>query len=344
MTASASLLGRTARMVVTRLGVEVVVDCPSEDDSALRASMSPFCAVGPVDVSKAAAWSVDIRRAPPGQKGWRAVESPTRGVALFANAATGGVAVVASSTALRVLGARRLVKAVLRRCAARSGTSVWLHSAAIAVGGGAVALVGGKRAGKTTLALALLATADAGLIGNSEVSFHADKDGWLAVGWPRAVAIRRDTLQLLAAELSGFPMLGTRLTHPNNSAPHDVGAASEPDRIHVMPDELVEATGRLLQPEARLGLVVLPVFEVERPEVSVRVLDPTAAAGALSSAWDGGPDRFHPFLDDALPLPSDAVGAVADIAESVRCVEIRYGCGQLAIVGKRMLDHVRGMP
>ncbi|CAM5288356.1 hypothetical protein SALBM311S_09822 [Streptomyces alboniger] len=154
---------------------------------------------------------------------------------------------------------RRLVRCLLRRTLMDRGYS-FLHSALVVSrhSGRALALAGSKRSGKTSLTLATLISGDFHFATNDDLTVNLDTESQPdAFGWPRAVGIRRDTLRLLAGK-------GTRLRQVLQSRRHPAQVRQGNPMDHravLFPDELVQATGASIAPQAPLSAIVVPRFD-----------------------------------------------------------------------------------
>ncbi|MFE3578236.1 phosphoenolpyruvate carboxykinase (ATP) [Streptomyces vinaceus] len=110
----------------------------------------------------------------------------------------------------------RATRAIHRSAASRQGM-LFLHAGLVELEGLGIALVGGSRAGKTTLVMTSVLHGGATMVCNDDVSLSAEPDGGrvLGVGWPRSVSVRLDTLDLLFGREKAQGVL-SRLTHPAN--------------------------------------------------------------------------------------------------------------------------------
>ncbi|MCD9195200.1 hypothetical protein [Streptomyces albireticuli] len=110
----------------------------------------------------------------------------------------------------------RATRAVHRTAASRQGV-LFLHAGLVELDGLGVALVGGSRAGKTSLIMAGVLRGSGVMVCNDDVSLTArpDGSGVLGVGWPRSVSVRLDTLDLLFGRDRARAVLAS-LTHPAN--------------------------------------------------------------------------------------------------------------------------------
>ncbi|MCS0635800.1 hypothetical protein NX801_09000 [Streptomyces sp. LP05-1] len=110
----------------------------------------------------------------------------------------------------------RATRAVHRSAAARQGV-LFLHAGLIQLDGLGVALVGGSRAGKTSLIMAGVLSGSGVMVCNDDVSLTAGPDGSgvLGTGWPRSISVRLDTLDLLFGRERAGEVLAS-LSHPAN--------------------------------------------------------------------------------------------------------------------------------
>jgi hypothetical protein len=111
----------------------------------------------------------------------------------------------------------------LEHARARAGARpLELHAAAFEIGGGAVALIGPKRSGKTTLLLHAVTRLGGRLVANDHVLVTGD--GRLAVtGVPSVIAVRSRT----AAAFPGLSGCVPRVEHPSQLALEEIDRALE---------------------------------------------------------------------------------------------------------------------
>ncbi|MEU8778385.1 hypothetical protein [Streptomyces sp. NPDC048606] len=110
----------------------------------------------------------------------------------------------------------RATRAIHRSAASRQGM-LFLHAGLVELDGLGVALVGGSRAGKTSLIMASVLGGSGVMVCNDDVSLAADPDGdgVSGAGWPRSISVRLDTLDLLFGPRRARSVLSS-LTHPAN--------------------------------------------------------------------------------------------------------------------------------
>jgi hypothetical protein len=199
---------------------------------------------------------------------------------------------------------RRLVRCLLRRSLMDRGYS-FLHSALVVSrhSGRALALAGAKRAGKTSLTLAALISGDFHFATNDDLTVDLDAEPAPdAFGWPRAVGIRRDTLRLLAG--AGTPL---RRILQSGRHPARVRPGSPMDhRAVLFPDELTQATGASIAPQAPLSALVLPGFDsAARTPALERIHDPVVACQLILPCVENQASREEKWLDKYHRQPSD---------------------------------------
>ncbi|MFI6991753.1 hypothetical protein [Nonomuraea wenchangensis] len=191
---------------------------------------------------------------------------------------------------------RRLVRCLLRRAFMDRG-HCFLHSALVVSRrtGRGLALAGGKRAGKTSLTLAMLKSGEFDYVTNDDLVVNVDEDAGLdAFGWPRAVSIRRGTLRLLANRGSALRQVLEASRHPEQ-----VRTGNPTDRRALLfPDELAQATGASVVAQARLHAVIVPRFDALAlsPELE-QVHDRQEARGLLRQFVEGNASRQEAWLD-----------------------------------------------
>lgn len=187
---------------------------------------------------------------------WRQIDGARRVVRLTA----------AAASAYAPIHVVRIVRTLLRLDASqRDPSALFLHAGMVSWQGQGIALVGGKRSGKTSVAIAATA-AGAGFVSNDDLSLHRGPDGLVGVGWPRSVSIRLDTLEPLG------------LTLPAKSA-HPANTHRDEAQL-LMPYEIGRMLGSRVTPDAPLRAVLFPSFGADDTS-TLRRLDPDEAAERL---------------------------------------------------------------
>ncbi|MFI7110336.1 hypothetical protein ACIBK9_28785 [Nonomuraea sp. NPDC050227] len=151
----------------------------------------------------------------------------------------------------------RYTRILLRLMAAAYG-GAFLHAGLVHAGRG-VAVLGGKRAGKTSTILAALQHG-ATFVSNDDLSVHRVDGGWWAQGWPRAVSVRGHTFTALGMSVADvLREQGWSLEHPE-SAGIELPAADSDERIVLYPHELTALCGAPMAGAASLDTLVFPSF------------------------------------------------------------------------------------
>ena len=212
--------------------------------------------------------------------------------------------------------ASRLVR-VLARLSYYERGALFLHAGAVDCDGAGIAYVGAKRSGKTSSILAMLTSGQADFVSNDDLALRPAGSRWEAIGWPRAVSIRADTLAFALAE-SG------RVRAPIARHPANDTAGQSPDvdpgTTILYPSELRSTFSCGIAPTSDLAAIVMPRF-VSDTGVRIRHLPPNGAHTALLECVEWNPNRHEPFLLELFDLPSsDSVERnLADLVQSVPC-------------------------
>jgi len=227
-----------------------------------------------------------------------------------------------SQTARLVL--MRVVRELLCEAWGRPRGRLQLHAAAFAVEGEALAIVGPKRAGKTTLLLHALQAAGAQLIGNDRIGVRLVAGGAVACGLPSIVSIRPGTLARFPRLLAGAPAA----PHPSqlndaewSEARLRFGPAPAGDGLRLSPARFCAQLGIRPRAGARLGALLLCRIDASVPVRRIEALSENEArAQVLACLYGAGIDRTRPtVLAQHLPLarpprtpPAEAGATPAD--------------------------------
>jgi hypothetical protein len=230
------------------------------------------------------------------------------------------------------------------------GGGMFLHAAAMALGGRGLLIAGEKGAGKTTLLLHLLRQIDGDYVSNDRVLL-AVPDSPIVRGMPTIVTLRPNTL-------ASFPDLASAVRARSyhyrrtlaEAAEHQKPARSWTDgSIGLSPLQLCTILGVALAPECELKAILFPSITPAADTFHLRELAPAEAAARLRRAWlsAGLPKRTSDLftLPDDPPSPGDAhleeTGRA--LVERVRAFECQLGArayagAALATACRRMLD------
>lgn len=110
----------------------------------------------------------------------------------------------------------RATRAIHRSAASREG-ALLVHAGLIRLNGIGIALVGGSRAGKTSLIMAAVRDKAGVMVCNDDLALVAGSDAAdvIGVGWPRSISVRLDALDLLFGP-DRSAGIQAALSHPGN--------------------------------------------------------------------------------------------------------------------------------
>lgn len=249
-------------------------------------------------------------------------------------------------------GRRGALMRVLRELAAqrfrRRTRSLELHAAALAVDGRGLFIAGPKNAGKTTLLLHALRSADARLISNDRVFVEPGKPSVIR-GVPTIVSIRPETLAMLPELGSGIPQMrhvshrsvaelaGDRDTFPG----HRVG-----ERLRLSPAQLCRQLAVGAAASAPLPAGIFCAVDRRAAGFGIEPLDAPGARVELLACRYGigsGDDRRTVFGDlMGVPAPWDEEGLAGELAGELACFRVRVGSDAYAAARgmQELLDRV----
>ena len=140
-----------------------------------------------------------------------------------------------------------------------SSGGLMLHAAGLTIGGVALAIAGSKGAGKTTLALRLLALPGVGYLSNDRVLVRAQPEP-RAVAVPTVVAVRAGTRALMPEIAARLQQAGDFREHAGEREARGASApVTDGDAWHLSPHQLCSAIDRPLAATAPLAAVLFPV-------------------------------------------------------------------------------------
>lgn len=144
----------------------------------------------------------------------------------------------------------RLVREIILYCCTHRNNCSFLHSACVGYNKKAIALLGGKFSGKTTLCLQLLKNGW-DYISNDKLILKKIEDRIHCWGLPIAMGIREGTKELFLEYLHGLEVDGTD------------------NRLFLYPHEIVERFNTKITNDSALSLIVLPAYEPNANEISI---------------------------------------------------------------------------
>jgi hypothetical protein len=189
-----------------------------------------------------------------------------------------------------------------------------MHSACAAKNGKTICVAGGKAAGKTSTLLNLLARNGCDLVAVDKFLIRDGGSGVEVCGIPGKIGIRVGSAivqppvldWLAAAGPHFFPHLTPDEVEHIAATNSPEQLRTRPEKIHMTPGELAALFGGAITRTAPLGLLLIPVFELDAqesrlvpagPEQAMRLLE--SCYVSLLSKWEGFLQHFFD-LDDAL--------------------------------------------
>lgn len=210
----------------------------------------------------------------------------------------------------RNLWALRMLRHLLRWQLFHQG-AIFVSGSCLALGETGVLLVGPARSGKTTTLLQCLHSRQAALVGEDDVALvHSAADGFVALGWPGCIRVRRDVVGCFN-ELRDT----ARFTHPSNS--------SDSELLRLFPEEAKAVFGCRVMSTVPLRHIVR-IQHIQRTNpAATHVMSKNAVQRQLQAMWDVLPERrpgmrpsyptgietdllkycYNPFLLEAFRLP-----------------------------------------
>jgi hypothetical protein len=194
------------------------------------------------------------------------------------------------------IGLMRVVRELAAAQMLRREGILDLHSAAFAVGGRGVLLVGPKGAGKTTLLVSVLALRQASLLANDRVFIDAGRHPSQAIGVPTLASLQEGTLQLFPILRRGLPdrpawMHAGELESPGSGAFEN----DEPPTVFALsPTQLAQRLGVAMVREGLIAAVVFPEIAATADARSIEAVAPADGAAQLRKYLYGIRSRPRP--------------------------------------------------
>jgi hypothetical protein len=215
----------------------------------------------------------------------------------------------------------RAVRTLLRLTAAETDpTSLFLHAGMFARNGRGLAIVGGKRSGKTSTVLAGI-SAGADFVSNDDLSIQLHADGVVGVGWPRSVSIRTNTLIPLGVSLP------EKTAHPANR----LFDTYRDEAKLLFPYEIAAVFGIAIAPSAAIVGLVFPSFAPIAEAGLVRLSPADAAVRIRDNVLDPPVKGESLETHFTLPPPAELARRADRLASALPAFELRQS-----------LDSVRG--
>jgi len=220
----------------------------------------------------------------------------------------------------------RLMRSLLRLQVYSSKGCVFLHAGMLAVNGSGVAFVGGKKSGKTSSILAMLLDPICQFVTNDDLTIVCG-DKWSGLGWPRAAAVRPETLSALKILRPSLKDCVRDLKHPHNQGlDFKPEPGTEDETVCFYPSELAKAFGGTeVVPEAELSVLVFPEFTYDgKEQATISLLSSAEALDRLRGNLESNPARYEPFLSEHF----EGAGA-KELDDRLCALASRYSCYKL---------------
>ena len=209
-------------------------------------------------------------------------------------------------------------------------SSLDLHAAGVAMGGRALAILGPKEAGKTTLAIYLLRAAAAAVLANDRV-FAGVVDGAIVVhGVPTAVKIRRSTVELFPALVDRLPDVERPYLYALDELPRTAAAAAAAgaDDVALSPPQLRRQLEAAPCARAPLAAILVPRVRDDLDGWSVERIEPydlpaILRANLYGSATADRAATLFEEMDGGLVPPSAPL--IAQLARRVPAYRVELG-------------------
>jgi hypothetical protein len=290
------------RLLVQRGAARAALIAPARFADAVASLLRPYCDARAVLQAGEGTWVVSLEMPPTPASDVERVEIRVPGepdaVYHFDGRARRIVVVQPSDGPWRVQHGARLLR-VLLRLAHMGSETVYLHAGMARVRSFGVALVGGKRAGKTSTILSVLLSSSGCYVTNDDLAVRRREAGWEGLGWPRAVSIRQDTLRALLRQHPGSRLRPQDFRHPwNASIAHDTPDEDPVQKAFIAyPFELAHQLDLAVEPSAPLNLLVFPRFESpDGCRTRIERLSAVRVEELLGENLETNPNKYEDFL------------------------------------------------
>jgi hypothetical protein len=232
--------------------------------------------------------------------------------------------VAPSSEAWITQSALRSTRAIHRSSASRQG-ALFLHAGLVRMDGVGIALIGGSRAGKTSLIMASVLTGSAQMVCNDDVSLICDADGsgMVGVGWPRSISVRLDTMDVLFGHEQATE-IQLSLTHPANETLLSLRRSGvEPHGTALMyPWEYENLLGSQVQERTDVDALVFVSLADDPTEAGIKALALTESRERLQQRVLSEPNK-HLNIFGHQPPPG-RVESTVDALTALPSYQFRY--------------------
>ncbi|MGH8794763.1 MAG: hypothetical protein ACRDXX_19215 [Stackebrandtia sp.] len=195
---------------------------------------------------------------------------------------------------------------ILLRLSHASREEIFIHGGMVHRHGRGAAILGDKRAGKTSTVLAA-AMSGAAFVSNDDLSLRQSEAGWTGRGWPRSISVRKDTFPALGVSLrEELQSRNMSLRHPANASVDELLPAGERNvgAVLLYASELGRVFDAPLMTESPVDAFVFPRF-VDDPRPKLRRLSPVETAERVAANLLPNPVKYSDFLLPYFPFHAD---------------------------------------
>ncbi|AZS16350.1 hypothetical protein [Paenibacillus lutimineralis] len=229
------------------------------------------------------------------------------GTRVFMNGEARVMAINQSDHKWRILYTLRMIRNLLRWQLYEQG-KLFMHGGLAGVGRKGVAYLGGKKSGKTSSILALL-NYGAHYCSNDDLTFLVEETEVRALGWPRSLCIRKDSLYALQAVNPHYVRMIEELKHPSNEhVEHNTEGEQYRKSLglYFYPKEIAIASGQRIEPEVPLSMIVFPKFiGREGKKAYLERINPGEALELLEQNLEQYPEKYCGFLGKYFQEPNN---------------------------------------
>lgn len=205
----------------------------------------------------------------------------------------------------------------------------YLHGAFIIYKDFGICILGEKRSGKTTSVMNILSFGNSDFVSNDDVSVAYENGEWVAYGWPRALSVRKDSVQALEKQGAKFNW-DVKLTHPYNQN----GVSDECYTFY--PKDLVAFTGGTVRKSHRLDAVIFTSFGESN---SIELLDTCIGEQKLNSCILQNINEYFGELGKYFMQPK--VGEIRPISgKNIKYFELRQNFSHLSNIPELLDQHL----
>ncbi|QHE59804.1 hypothetical protein FHE72_01170 [Rossellomorea vietnamensis] len=173
---------------------------------------------------------------------------------LYINSSTKEICIEQLENKWKVLFTLRIVRNLSRWQLMEKG-SLFLHGGLLQIHSKGVAIIGNKKAGKTSTILSTLTSSNVNFSTNDDISIISKNNITTAYGWPRSIGVRTDSIYKIAEFSPSYTEHLNSLKHPGNQH-----IETNPNMIYFHPKELAELNGKKVVENLKLDIIVFPQF------------------------------------------------------------------------------------